>query len=96
MLKASQKDAAYLLGLWSETVTITIPNRVMRISRGTFSECTNLATAIIPNSKTLIEEGAFERCPNLTIVSNMSSRAEKYAKKNRIPYSVLKKAYAVR
>ena len=80
----------------SNLTTIIIPNRVMKISRGTFSECTNLATAIFPNSRTLIEEGAFERCPNLTIVSNMSSSAEKYAKKNRIPYSVLKKVYAAR
>jgi len=46
----------------------TIPNSVTDIGRGSFANCTSLASVTIPNGVTNIGEGAFEEC-GLTSVS---------------------------
>ena len=49
------------------TVTsLTIPNSVTRIGRGSFSNCSGLTSLIIPNSVTSIGDSAFAYCSGLT------------------------------
>ena len=44
----------------------TVPNTVVKISKGAFSGCENLISVTIPNSVVTIEERAFESCISLT------------------------------
>ncbi len=66
--------------------SVTIPDSVTSIGRSAFSDCTSLTSITIPNSVTEIGYAAFGNCPNLTIYGVAGSEAEKYAKKNNIPF----------
>ena len=66
--------------------TVAIPATVTEICDGAFFDCCNLISVMIPDSVTGIGEGAFEDCPSLTIHAPAGSYAEKYAKKNNIPF----------
>ena len=51
-----------------------------------FNNCPLLETAVIPDSVKTFGGGAFLNCPKLKIFCKAGSEAERYAKKNGIPY----------
>jgi len=66
--------------------SITIPDSITKIRRVAFGNCTSLTSVTIPDSATEIEDDAFSGCTNLTIRGSEGSYAERYAKKNHIPF----------
>lgn len=85
----------YYTGLKS----VVIPNGVITIDEGAFSQCADLTAATIPDSVTSIEWWVFSECYNLTIYGSTGSCAEAYAKEENIsfvdPNNVSIKATAV-
>ena len=74
----------------SSLTSITIPDNVTQIHDYTFYDCSNLTNIIVPNSVKNIGEWAFGHCDNLTINCVENSFTHTYAKKNMIPYKIMK------
>ena len=72
----------------SSLTFVTIPEGVKEIESSTFEGCSSLTSIVIPKSVTIIDIDAFKDCPNLTIHAPSGSEAEKYAKRNNIPFQV--------
>ena len=73
-----------------ETISeITIPEGVVMIGQNAFYGCSSLTSVTIPSSVTSIGIKAFANCPKLTIQAPADSYAEKYAKKNKIPFKAI-------
>ena len=70
----------------SNLESVTIPNSVTKIGDDAFAACTDLTSVSIPQGVTKIGFCAFEHCPDLTIHAPKGSKAQKYAKKNKIPF----------
>lgn len=70
----------------SSLTSIVIPEGVTRIGQKAFADCTSLKDAFIPQSVTEIDFLAFAGCPHLTIHAPAGSRAEEFAKENRLPF----------
>ena len=71
---------------------VTIPDSVTSIGNDAFSFCESLTSITIPDSVTSIGKDAFlafAACREVTIRGEAGSYAEKYAKKNNIPFEVL-------
>ena len=66
--------------------SLVIPEGVTSIGECAFSTCKKLTSVKIPASVTKIGKRAFLDCPALTIYAPAGSQAEKYAKKNNIPF----------
>jgi len=56
------------------------------IGNRAFSNCPNLESFEIKNKDTAIYSGAFLNCPKLVLICPPGSKAETYAKNNKIPY----------
>jgi len=72
--------------------SITFPSSVTTLGDRAFEGCTNLETATFKSSTTKIGKNVFEGCEKLTIIGYAGSTAEKYAKKNNIPFKTLAKS----
>ncbi|MDO4571327.1 MAG: leucine-rich repeat domain-containing protein [Planctomycetia bacterium] len=72
----------------SGLTSVTIPDGVENIGERAFNGCSGLTSVTIPGSVKTIEYRAFGDCENLTIHAPAGSMAEKYAKKNRIPFVI--------
>ena len=66
--------------------SIVLPESVTKIGDDAFAACTDLTSVSIPQGVTKIGFCAFEYCPDLTIHAPKGSKAQKYAKKNKIPF----------
>ena len=80
-LKVIDKHAMTTCGV----TEIDIPKSVERIGEAAFMSCDKLRAVTIPSQTTLLEKGVFYKCNNLTIYTVRGSKAEDYAKENRIP-----------
>lgn len=80
----------------SSLSSITIPNGVTNIKESTFSSCKKLKSLIIPKTVKKIHPYAFYCCDKLTLYVYKGSYAEKYAKKNRESYKVIKHITSVK
>jgi len=70
--------------------TVYISNQITAFGRLSFDSCDSLSDIYIPDSVKKIYHNAFQRwgarsCPKLTIHTPIGSRAEKYARKHKIP-----------
>lgn len=65
--------------------SVAIPKNA-KLGPRAFMKCTKLTTVIIPDSVTHIGKQAFLVCKELTIFGKAGSYAQKYAKKNDIPF----------
>ena len=65
-------------------INVMIPHSVTEIGESAFESCTGLNKVMIPNSVTEIGSGAFAGCTGLTILGEVGSAAEIYAKENNI------------
>jgi hypothetical protein len=54
-----------------------------------FSNCSKLKKVVIPDNVTDISLLAFKNCSDFTILGNLGSYAETYAKENNIPFLAL-------
>jgi uncharacterized repeat protein (TIGR02543 family) len=70
--------------------SVTIPSSVKSIGHYAFSDCTSLTSVVIPSSVKNIGKRAFARCPKLKLKVYKNSYAQKYAKKNKILYTLIK------
>ncbi len=70
--------------------TINIPESVTSIGDAAFKRCIKLTSVTIPNSVKRIGENAFSGCDKLTIKCYKDSAAEKYAKENKIKYTIIR------
>ncbi len=68
--------------------SVTIPLGVSKIESHAFSGCSSLTSITIPDREVEICYGAFDDCPKLTICAPEGSKAEEYAKENKIPFQV--------
>jgi hypothetical protein len=68
--------------------SITIPNGVNSIADRAFYECSNLKSITIPNNVKSIGDSAFDWCMELTIYGKKASKAESYAKENKIKFVI--------
>ena len=71
---------------------VTIPSSVKKIKENAFAWNFNLKKVIVPSSVKSIGKGAFDACINIKLYGNKKSAIEKYAKKYKIPFAVIKKA----
>ena len=85
------------IGIWSfqnciELDVITLPEGVEEIAREAFAHCAKLKTVVLPESIKLIKnyrsppETPFHGSPSVEAVVVPKSYAEKYCKRNNIPY----------
>lgn len=67
---------------------LRLPNSVKKVDTWAFQRCKNLESAIIPNVKTKVLWKAFDqkKSKKLTIYCSYDSKAEAYAKEEKIPY----------
>ena len=74
---------------------LVLPDGVREIGEMAFADCTALERIVLPDSlekaKNLTEKGEtpkniFENSPNVTAVVSPKSYAERYCKRNNIPY----------
>lgn len=90
-------DTVKRIGLWAfrtcdELEEIVLPEGVEEIARESFVECVKLKTVVLPASIKLIKnyrsppETPFNKSPNVEAVVVPKSYAEKYCKRNNIPY----------
>ena len=70
----------------SSLTSITIPDSVTSIGGNAFSSCSRLTSITIPDDVTSIGDNAFYGCNILTIKGELSSYAETYASKSKIPF----------
>ena len=86
------------IGIWGfqncrELEEITLPEGVEEIAREAFAHCIKLKTVVLPESIKLIKnyrsppETPFHGSPDVEAVVVPKSYAEKYCKRNNIPYS---------
>ena len=70
---------------------VTTPGLIKTIGKGAFYGCTSLEKATILGLDTVIEDNAFDskNSKNLTIYCYSGSKAEEYAKKNKIKYVLM-------
>ncbi|MDO4628762.1 MAG: leucine-rich repeat protein [Planctomycetia bacterium] len=54
-----------------------------------FKGCCNLTSVTIPESVMEIKTSAFEGCPNVTIYGKEGTKAERYAREERILFESL-------
>lgn len=85
------------VGIWGfrdcrELEEITLPEGTEEIAREAFANCVKLKTVVLPESVKLIKnyrsppETPFHDCPDVEAVVVPKSYAEKYCKRNSIPY----------
>ena len=85
------------IGIWGfrdckELTEITLPEGMGEIAREAFANCEKLGTVVLPESVRLIKnyrsppETPFHDSPNVKAVVVPKSYAEKYCKRNNIPY----------
>lgn len=85
------------IGIWAfrlckELEEIVLPEGVEEIAREAFVECDKLKTVVLPESIKMIKnyrsppETPFHKSPNVTAVVVPKSYAEKYCKRNNIPF----------
>lgn len=60
----------------SSLVSIQIPDEVIKINNGAFSDCTSLTSIVIPNYTKFIGVSAFENCRSLTIYCEAESKPD--------------------
>ncbi|UEL49187.1 leucine-rich repeat domain-containing protein [Terrisporobacter hibernicus] len=70
--------------------SITIPSSVTEIHSYAFEGCVNLTEIIIPKSVISIKDHTFDECENLTIYGYKDSCAQEFARKDQIPFEVIK------
>lgn len=68
---------------------VTLPESVTFIGASAFAGCESLIDVTLPRSVERIAERAFGGCNHLTIHAYQGSYAERYAKYNNIPYSLI-------
>ncbi|MCR5165591.1 MAG: leucine-rich repeat domain-containing protein [Thermoguttaceae bacterium] len=66
--------------------SVVIPEGVTEIDEAAFNFCDALTSVEIPEGVTEIGSETFYHCPNLTIHAPAGSKAEEYAKENKIPF----------
>lgn len=69
--------------------SVILPSGLKKVEFFMFNKCTGLTDVTIMGSDTSIDETAFNGCSNFTIHAPAGSSAEKFAKKNKIPFEVL-------
>lgn len=90
-------DSVKRIGIWAFRTCkaleeIVLPEGVEEIAREAFVDCDNLARVVLPGSIKLIKnyrsppETPFHNSPNVEAVVVPKSYAEKYCKRNNIPY----------
>ena len=84
-------DSVTSIGDWAfsgcrSLASVTIPDSVTSIGYSAFSGCQSLTAVTIPDSVTNIGNWAFDGCEILAIYCSSGSFAERYAKKNKIPF----------
>ena len=90
-------DSVKRIGIWGFRTCkaleeIVLPEGVEEIAREAFVECDDLARVVLPASMKLIKnyrsppETPFHKSPNVEAVVVPKSYAEKYCKRNNIPY----------
>ena len=86
-LKTIKKKAFYnCISLTSVVIRL----KVEKIEELAFAGCVNLRSIKIPKNVKFIDKSAFQDCPDVIIYGLKDSYAEKYAKKNKIPFRVLR------
>ena len=68
--------------------SVVIPFSVRSIDTSAFGDCASLTSVKIPQGVTSIQVYAFGNCPKLTIQAPAGSKAEEYAKSNKISFIV--------
>ncbi len=69
--------------------SVIIPDSVTNIGDYAFYNCRNLTSVTIPDSVISIGDKTFSRCKSLKICASAGSYADKYAKKNKIPFEAI-------
>ena len=77
------------INAFSCSENITVPETITDIGFGAFSNCKSLQSITLSKNVMQISEMAFRGCENLTICCPKSSYAQKYAKKNGIPFTII-------
>lgn len=91
-------DSVTRIGIWGfreckALEEVIIPEGVEEIAREAFANCDKLGTVVLPDSIKMIKnyrsppETPFHGSPNVSAVVNPKSYAEKYCKRNNIPYT---------
>ncbi len=68
--------ADYVFELWYSLKTVEIPDSMINIGKGAFTDCINLEKIIIPESVTKIGNYAFSYCEKLTIYCEAKEEPE--------------------
>ncbi len=76
---------------FSGLTEVIIPSSVTTIGDFAFANCTELISITIPKSVKSMGNETFYNCKQLTIYGEKGSYAEKYAKNQKIKFSVIKK-----
>lgn len=69
--------------------SITLPDGVKKIGEEAFLHCSSLRTIIIPQSVKSIGKDAFLDCYDLIIHGYNNSKAQSFAKANKIPFKII-------
>lgn len=91
-------DSVTRIGIWGFKTCkaleeVVIPEGVEEIAREAFVNCAKLGTVVLPDSIKMIKnyrsppETPFHGSPNVSAVVTPKSYAEKYCKRNKIPYT---------
>ena len=68
---------------------VKIGKGITAIPECCFSNCSKLKEIIIPDTVTQIADNAFKNCSNFTIIGNIGSSAEQFAKENNIKFEAI-------